>query len=252
MVGRYKSVQVIREQFPIRAVAAKTCHRCQGDTMDSAVVDFNGRCFPHCHYVSLSRVKKIETLFIRDLNEKKIHIDATVVEEMQRLQKTMKLIPSFKDLLEPSNHFTIYYQNVRSFNKHNRDGLQDIHIYHPDIMIFVESKLGSKDQDQDFTINGYIMQRFDIINTDGSRSPYGIVVYNKENLLPEIQLQCKHINKKRRKSLWKLLFWKLNNPLQKPVYILEEYIHPQKLNSKLFKIFLSLTAKFFLKKLKFL
>lgn len=28
------------------------------------------------------------------------------------------------------------------------------------------------------------MQRFDIINTDGSRSPYGIVVYNKENLLP--------------------------------------------------------------------
>lgn len=40
------------------------------------------------------------------------------------------------------------------------------------------------------------MQRFDIINTDGSRFPYGIVVYNKENL-PEIQLQCKHINKKK-------------------------------------------------------
>lgn len=241
MVGRYKSVQVIREQFPIRAVAAKTCHRCQGDTLDSAVVDFNGRCFPHCHYVSLSRVKKIETLFIRDLNEKKIHIDATVVEEMQRLQKSMKLIPSFKDLLEPSNHFTIYYQNVRSFNKHNRDGLQDIHIYHPDIMIFVESKLGSKDQDHDFTINGYVMQRFDIINTDGSRFPYGNVVYNKENL-PEIQLQCKHINKKRRKSLWKHLFWKLNNPLQKPVYILEEYSSP-KTKFKTLKDFLKFDCK---------
>lgn len=197
MVGRYKSVQVVREQFPIRAAAAKTCHRGQGDTMDSAVVDFNGRCFPHCHYVSLSRVKKIETLFIRDLNEKKIHIDATVVEEMQRLQKNMKLIPSFKVLSEPSNYFTIYYQNVRSFNKHYKDVLQDIHIYHPDIMIFVESKLCLKDQDQDFTINGYIMQRFDIINTDGSRSPYGIVVYMKENLLPEIQLQCKHIDLKK-------------------------------------------------------
>lgn len=55
--------------------------------MDSAVVDFNGRCFPHCHYVSLSRVKKMESRFIRDLNEKNIHVDATVVEEMQRLQK---------------------------------------------------------------------------------------------------------------------------------------------------------------------
>lgn len=106
MVGRYKSVQVIREQFPIWTAAAKSCRRCQEDTMDSAVVDFNGRCFPHCHYVSLSRVKKMESRFIRDLNEKNIHVDATVVEEMQRLQKNMKLITSFKVLSEPSNYFT--------------------------------------------------------------------------------------------------------------------------------------------------
>lgn len=119
MVGRYKSVQVIREQFPIWTAAAKSCRRCQLDTIDSAVVDFNGRCFPHCHYVSLSRVKKMESRFIRDLNEKNIHVDATVVEEMQRLQKNMKLITtSFKVLSEPSNYFTVYYQNVRSFNKH--------------------------------------------------------------------------------------------------------------------------------------
>lgn len=51
----------------------------------SAVADFNGRCFTHCHYVSLRREKKIGTLFIRDLNEKKNnHFDA-IVEEMQRL-----------------------------------------------------------------------------------------------------------------------------------------------------------------------
>lgn len=72
----------------------------------------------HRHYVSLSRVKKMESRFIRDLNEKNIHVDATVVEEMQRLQKNMKLITSFKVLSEPSNYFTVYYQNVRSFNKH--------------------------------------------------------------------------------------------------------------------------------------
>lgn len=76
--------------------------------MDSAVVDFNGRCFPHCHYVSLSRVKKMESRFTRDLNEKNIHVDATVVEEMQRLQKNMKLITSFKVLSEPSNYFSLF------------------------------------------------------------------------------------------------------------------------------------------------
>lgn len=251
MVGRYKSVQVIREQFPIRAAAAKTCHRCQGDTMDSAVVDFNGRCFPHCHYVSLSRVKKIETLFIRDLNEKKIHIDATVVEEMQRLQKTMKLIPSFKDLLEPSNHFTIYYQNVRSFNKHNRDGLQDIHIYHPDIMIFVESKLGSKDQDQDFTINGYIMQRFDIINTDGSRFPYGIVVYNKENL-PEIQLQCKHINKKKGEEFVEAVFLEIKQSITKTCLHIGGIYSSPKTKFKTLQDFLKFDCKIFFEEVEIL
>lgn len=60
----------------------------------------------------------MESRFIRDLNEKNIHVDATVVEEMQRLQKNMKLITSFKVLSKQSNYFTVYYQNVRSFNKH--------------------------------------------------------------------------------------------------------------------------------------
>lgn len=112
MVGRYKSVQVIREQLQLNLVEdVKKIPWIQLllISMDS---------FPHCHYVSLSRVKKMESRFIRDLNEKNIHVDATVVEEMQRLQKNMKLITSFKDLSEPSNYFTVYYQNVRSFNKH--------------------------------------------------------------------------------------------------------------------------------------
>lgn len=69
MVGRYKSVQVIKEQFPISTAAAKSCWRCQEDTMDSAVVDFNGRCFPHCHYVSLSRENGI-TFYSRSELEK--------------------------------------------------------------------------------------------------------------------------------------------------------------------------------------
>lgn len=32
--------------------------------------------------------------------------------------ENMKLITSFKVLSKPSNYFTVYYQNVRSFNKH--------------------------------------------------------------------------------------------------------------------------------------
>lgn len=52
-------------------------------------------------------LKLLFTRFTRDLNEKNIHVDATVVEEMQRLQKNMKLITSFKVLSEPSNYFSL-------------------------------------------------------------------------------------------------------------------------------------------------
>lgn len=71
LVCRYKSVQIIRGQFLIRAAADISYRRYKEDTMDSAVVDFNVQCFQHCNYVSLSKEKKIETLFIRDLNERK-------------------------------------------------------------------------------------------------------------------------------------------------------------------------------------
>ena len=37
-VGRYKSVMVLREQFPLRFAAAKKWHRCQGDTMNSVLI----------------------------------------------------------------------------------------------------------------------------------------------------------------------------------------------------------------------
>lgn len=52
-------------------------------------------------------LKLLFTRFTRDLNEKNIHVDATVVEEMQRLQKNMKLITSFKVLSEPSNYISL-------------------------------------------------------------------------------------------------------------------------------------------------
>ena len=41
-VGRYKCAEVLQCQFPLRPAAAKTAHTCQGDTMESAVVSFQG------------------------------------------------------------------------------------------------------------------------------------------------------------------------------------------------------------------
>ncbi len=55
-VGRYKNATILRRQFPILLSAAKTVHRCQGDTMRSAVIQLPNRATQHLHYVAFSRV----------------------------------------------------------------------------------------------------------------------------------------------------------------------------------------------------
>ena len=72
-VGRNRTVQVVRKQFPLRPAAAKTIHRSQGDTENRIVVNLDTRlAISHIHYVGLSRVATIEGLSITDLCENKI------------------------------------------------------------------------------------------------------------------------------------------------------------------------------------
>ena len=56
-VNKKSQVQILRRQFPLRPAAAKTIHRCQGDTLNEAVVDFPASTREHMHYVGLSRVR---------------------------------------------------------------------------------------------------------------------------------------------------------------------------------------------------
>ena len=47
-VGRNRSAQIVRKQFPLRPAAAKTVHRSQGDTQTEIVVNLNThRAIPH-------------------------------------------------------------------------------------------------------------------------------------------------------------------------------------------------------------
>ena len=91
-LGKTKSAQVVRKQFPLRPASAKTVHRSQGDTQSQVVVNLNARrTISHIHYVALSRVTTIEGLYIFDLCESKISVDPKVVQEMQLLRNEYKL-----------------------------------------------------------------------------------------------------------------------------------------------------------------
>ena len=85
VVGKTKSAQVVRKQFPLRP--ALTVHRSQGDTQSQIVINLNTRrAISHIHHVALSRVTAIEGLYITDLCESKISVDPKVVKEMQLLR----------------------------------------------------------------------------------------------------------------------------------------------------------------------
>ena len=49
--------------------------------MNSAVVDLGGSAPCHIHYVALSRVTKLDNLYIENLNENQIKTDVKVHEE---------------------------------------------------------------------------------------------------------------------------------------------------------------------------
>ena len=78
-VGKNRTVQVVRKQFPLRPAAAKTIYRSQGDTETRVVVNFQcKRSIPHIHYVGLSRATTLEGLYITDLCENKIAVSTDV------------------------------------------------------------------------------------------------------------------------------------------------------------------------------
>jgi len=155
---------VIRKQFPLRPAAAKTIHRCQGDTLNEAVVDFPTSALQHIHYVGLSRVRNMSTLHILNLNEHKIKVDQSVQGEMHRLRNEATLQCALPDLYDDTTNpktLTILFQNVRSLNLHIDDVHHDYNVLASDINIFVETCLCSRDDDESFSIKDFTLHRND-------------------------------------------------------------------------------------------
>jgi hypothetical protein len=184
-IGKSTNVKVLRRQFPLRPAAAKTIHRCQGDTLDEAVVDFPNSTREHMHYVGLSRVRNIDKLHILNLSENKIRVNPKVKEEMARLRSKCKLVPCVPDLTAVSYTKTlkILFHNVRSLHLHISDISNDFDVQATDISIFVETALCARDTDEEYKIDGFDLFRNDHIHLENNiRTTYGTITYLKSTL----------------------------------------------------------------------
>ena len=181
-VGRNRTAQVVRKQFPLRPAAAKTIHRSQGDIETRIVVNFSTRrTIPHIHYVGLNRVTTIEGLYITDLCESRIAVNSGVKAEMQSLRKEKQLKLSVTHIYQKDKTtFKVCFLNSRSLHRHIEDICKDSNFSSIDVNIFSETRLSHTDKDRDYAINEYTLFRNDNQSATLNIRPYGgTAVYSR-------------------------------------------------------------------------
>jgi len=77
---------VSRSQIPLQLAFAITTHKCQGSTLDSALVDIGSGIFEYGQaYVALSRVRSLEALYVHDFDKTAFRAHPKVKEFYSKL-----------------------------------------------------------------------------------------------------------------------------------------------------------------------
>ena len=182
-IYNYKTYQ--RIQFPLKLAAAKTVHKAQGATVDKVVVDLSQkktRKVPHIHYVALSRVKKLDDLYILNLNQAAYALDERVTSEMQRLRTEAALELCYAPLYKIDRcKIKTAFNNARSLHKHLKEIEAEPNVLAADVIGFAETRLCQRDKDTDFTLKGFALIRLDETGSPESvhRPHHGLALYIK-------------------------------------------------------------------------
>ena len=82
-----KTFYVYRKQFPLILAYAVTIHKCQGLSLDSAIIDLSSKVFsPGMAYVALSRVRSLSGLHLTHFDPASIIVSSSCLEEINRLR----------------------------------------------------------------------------------------------------------------------------------------------------------------------
>ena len=94
-----KNFYVYRKQFPLILAYAITIHKCQGLSLDCAIVDLSDEVFSDgMAYVALSRVRSLDGLFLTAFDPQSISVSVSSLEEVNRLRKIHRPYLSLYDV----------------------------------------------------------------------------------------------------------------------------------------------------------
>ena len=86
-----KNFSVYRKQFPLILAYAVTIHKCQGLSLDCAIVDLSDEVFSAgMAYVALSRVRSLSGLYLSAFSPKSLFVSTTCLREVNRLRQTFR------------------------------------------------------------------------------------------------------------------------------------------------------------------
>lgn len=154
--------------------------RSQGDTVKTDMaVNFSGRAFPHCYYVALSKVDKIEHLHIKHFDPSKIKVSEEVINEMSRMRKVQ-----LSCHMQVLSGFTVAYLNAQSLHRHLGDVEHDHRLQKVDILICSETRFLPTDDNTHVSLSSFSYSyRNDEITSASAKRPYhGMVLYSKQQL----------------------------------------------------------------------
>ena len=82
-----KSFHIYQKQFPLILAYAVTIHKCQGLSLDCAIVDLSSKVFcAGMAYVALSRVRSLDGLYLTAFDASSIIVSSASLEEANRLR----------------------------------------------------------------------------------------------------------------------------------------------------------------------
>ena len=82
-----KNFYIYRRQFPLILAYGVTIHKCQGLSLDCALVDLSDKVFsPGMAYVAISRVRTLQGLHLVAFEPKSIMVSTSCLKEMNRLR----------------------------------------------------------------------------------------------------------------------------------------------------------------------
>ena len=118
-----KTLYMYRSQFPLILAFAVTIHKCQGLSLDNAIIDLSDEVFnAGIAYVALSRVRTLSGLYLTSFDPKALMVSMCSIEETNKLRKIYR--PDLPQYAIPKNCGTRKCKVTGTYDIHKVDERQ--------------------------------------------------------------------------------------------------------------------------------